>query len=479
MASIDTVAISLPLLQVSEDEKALIKFHLDRLSKFEQTNKVKEAYYEGKQRVKNLGISIPPALQDIETVVGWPGSTVDILEERLDWQGWVSEGGDLGLDEVYQANALDVDSALGQLDALIYGTAFIIVGSGYAGEPSPLITIESPRRVTGLWDARTRRLSSALSVDEFHPRTSQAMEVTLYLPDANITVSRDSGDWRVTDRDDHGLGRVLVAQMVNRPRASRVSGRSEISEAVISYTDQAVRTLLGMEVNREFYSAPQRYLLGADESSFKDMNGNQRTGWEAVMGRMLAIPRDEDGELPQIGQFSASSPAPYLEQVRGLSQLLAAEAAIPASYLGFVSDNPTSADAIRQAEARLIKRAERRQMIFGRTWREVGALALLVRDGEIPAQFNSVGVKWRDAATPTRSAAADEAVKLIGAGVLPADSPVTYDRIGLTPQEQRQVSSDKGRAGAQTRLTALAAAAKAARTDDNVIQLEARNGEGR
>lgn len=470
MASIDNVAISLPTLGVSDDDKDLIKFHLDRLAQYEQHNKVREAYFEGKQKLKNLGISIPPALADIETVVGWPGTTVEVLEERLDWQGWVSDSGDLfGLDEVYLDNGLDVDSALGQLDALIYGTGFIIVGTGYTGEPSPLITVESPRRVTGLWDARIRRLSSALSVDEIATNTKAASVVTLYKPEGDITLSRESGEWKVVDRNDHELGRTMVAQLVNRPRASALGGRSEISKAIMSYTDQAVRTLLGMEVNREFYSAPQRYLLGADESSFKDQNGNQRTGWEAVMGRMLAIPRDEDGELPTIGQFTASSPAPYLEQVRGLSQLVSAEAAIPSSYLGFISDNPTSADAIRQAEARLIKRAERRQMIFGRAWREVGALALLTRDGAIPDDYRSVGVKWRDAATPTRSAAADEAVKLIGAGVLPADSTVTYDRIGLSPQEQRQIASDKRKANAQSRLTALASAAQAARATNPAV----------
>lgn len=181
---------------------------------------------------------------------------------------------------------------------------------------------------------------------------------------------------------------------------------------------------------------------------------------------MLSIPLDDDGNKPEIGQFPASSPQPYLEQVRGLSQLVAAEAAIPSSYLGFVSDNPSSADAIRQAEARLVKRAERRQMIFGRTWREVGRLALLVRDGEVPDDFSSVGVKWRDAATPTRSAASDEATKLIGSGVLSPDSSVTYDRVGLSPQEQKRLDADKRKARASQRTSSLTEAASAVRQMD-------------
>ncbi|WP_166140839.1 phage portal protein [Nocardioides ochotonae] len=447
------VAIDLSTLRLTDDEADLIAEHLHTLARLRMGNLMRAAYYDGRQRVRHLGIAIPPALRNIEVVVGWPGTAVDALEERLDFQGWTStSGGDLfGLDEIFEDNGLAIDGALGHLDALIYGASFVILGAAYDDEPSPLITVESPLRVTGEWSGRLRRLTSAVSIDEVTD-AGDPQTITLYRPDYNVTATYRSGVWHVEDtegrpgRDPHRLGRVQVVPLVNRPRASRPWGRSEITRAVRSTTDQAVRTLLGMEVNREFYSAPQRYALGADESSFADADGNLRTGWELVMGRMLALPRDEDGELPQVGEFNAASPAPYLEQVRGLAQLLAAEAAIPATYLGFISDNPASADAIRAAEARLIKRAERRQVTFGRAWREVARLALLIREGHVPDGFNEVGVKWRDAATPTRAAAADEAVKLVAADILPADSEVTYDRLGLTPLEKRVLAADKRRA---------------------------------
>lgn len=464
--SIIPVAVALPSLTIGEDETRLINYHLNRLAAFNVKNKIHEAYFEGKVRLKNLGSAVPPDLQDIETVVGWPGTTVEVLDERLDWLGWHSDvGNDFGLGDIYLDNALDLEAGQGHLDGLIYGTYFVTVGSGYEGEPSPLITIESPKTMTGEWDGRIRRLSSALSIDgsDIDGRVNAA---TLYLPNENITLYVKDGQWKVEDRDEHNAGRVLVAQGVNRPRAGDTAGRSEITRPIRAYTDAAVRTMLGMEVHREFYQAPQRYALGVDGSAFADKDGNVKTGWEAVMGRMLALPRDEDGELPVVGQFAQSSPQPYLEQVRGLAQLVSGEAAIPSTYLGFYSENPTSADAIRAAEARLIKRAERRHASFGRTWREVGGLALLVRDGEIPEDYRTISAKWRDPATPTRSAAADEAVKLVGAGILPPDSTVTYDRLGLSPAEQRQLSSDKRRAGASDRLTALAAAAQAARTEE-------------
>jgi hypothetical protein len=470
------IALSLPTLAVSREESDLIDWHLDRLAKFNRANAIAEAYFEGRQRVRDLGISIPPSLRTIEVVVGWPGTTLEALEERLDWMGWTSSasGDPFGLDEVYLSNGLDVEASLLHVDALLYGVGYAIVGAGEPGEPNPLVTVESARNVTGAWDGRLRRLSSAVSVDD--SRDGHVTRVTLYLPDQNVRVGRPNrwSRWQVIDRDVHNLGRVQVVAFPNRPRASREGGRSEITRAVRAYTDTAVRTLLGMEVNREFYSAPQRYALGVDEGAFVKADGTAVTGWEAVMGRMLALPRDEDGELPQVGQFSPASPAPYLAQVEGLAKLLAAEAGIPADYLGVVSQgNPSSADAIRAMEARLVKRAERRQSTFGRGWREVAALSILVREGEIPAEFSAVGNRWRDAATPTRAAAADEAVKLVGAGILPPDSQVTLDRLGITPQEQRILESDRRRAQAQTRIAALGAAAEAARQTPGVADAEA------
>lgn len=156
------IALSLPTLALTRAEADLIDYHLNQLARYETHNALAAAYYEGRQRVKHLGISIPPSLRDIEVVVGWPGTVVDVLEERLDWLGWTSANGDdvLGLDDIARQNDLDVESGLGHLDALIYGLGFVVVGAGFEGEPQPLITVESPRTVTGEWDARIRRLSS-------------------------------------------------------------------------------------------------------------------------------------------------------------------------------------------------------------------------------------------------------------------------------------------------------------------------------
>ena len=271
----------------------------------------------------------------------------------------------------------------------------------------------------------------------------------LYREMDTVWLYEQSGEWRVDRVDDHELGRVPVAQFVNRPRASKTNGRSEITPAVRSLTDSAMRTLVGAEVAREFYAVPQRYLMGAPESFFLDEDGNPRGAWDAMMGKILAIERDEEtGDVPNVGSFAANSMSPFFEQLRELAKQVAAEGAVPNGYMGFSSDaNPSSADAIRMTENRLVKRAERRQAMFGKAWTEVARLILMVRDGRPFAALTdeelAIRPLWRDAATPTRAAAADEVVKMISAGVYTAQGDYALKRLGLSPMDREMLRRDR------------------------------------
>lgn len=396
----------------------------------------------------------------------------------MNWDQFTSAGDLMGLDEIYANNELDVEAPLAQLDALIAGTTFVTVGVGGDGEPDILVTAESPSDCTAIWDYRRRMEVAALS-RTVGPSGLVEME-TLYLPGKTIELERGrEGRMVVVRRHNTGRDRIPVARLVNRARTSRKGGRSELTGAVRYLTDAAVRTLLGMEVNREFYTTPQRWLMGADMSVFTDEDGNKVSAWEAVAGHMLSMPRPHDeetgeyGDLPQVGQFTAAPPEPYIAQVRAYSMLLAAEVGIPASYLGYATDNPASADAIRAGETRLIQRSLRRQRGFTQGWRRVAYNALLWRDGKVDLdKLAKIEPNWANPATPTPQAAADEATKLIGSGVLLPDSAVTYKRVGLTAIEQEQLTSEKRRARASRMVADLAAAAN----NSNVIDLASRRG---
>lgn len=451
-------------MSLSTPEERLVEQMSSKILRHRPRNIELENYFNGQNRLKDLRISIPPQLVNVETVAGWAGTTVQVLEERLDLEGFLGPE-ELGLDQIYRENDLDTEASMAHLDALVYGIGFIIVGKGDEGEADPLVTVESPKRMTAYYDTRLRRVTAA-----YADRGDEG--ATLYLPDVTIQLAVDGNRIFEIERDEHNLGRVPVARLVNRPHSGDPDGKSEITRAVRYYTDSAMRTMLGAEVAREFYSAPQRYALGVSEETFQDADGNPLNPWSVIQGRVLALPYNQDEEvMPQVGQFSANSTQPYFEQIKSLATMLAAETAIPASYLGFQTDNPASADAIRQMEARLVKRAERRQRVFGRAWTEVARLALLIRDGEIPEDAREIRPVWRDASTPTRAAAADEAVKLISSGVFLPDSRITYNRIGLTDADIEVLDREKEEQSAVSLVGQLARAAQQAEQDQTVADL--------
>ena len=235
-------------MSLSSDELGMIEHLVKKLGNHYRSNETKEHYYEGKQRLKDLNISVPPALKLVNSVVGWAGTAVDVLEERLDFEGYV--GDQFGLNDIYQANELDLESSLGHKDALIYGTGFDFVGKGLAGEPDPLITIESPKKATAIYDMRTRRVAAALLVNS--DDVGEITQGSLYLPNQTIYFEKVYKVFVETARDEHNLGRVPVAPLINNPRSGDPYGRSEITRAVRSYTDSAMRTLLGAEVVMDF-----------------------------------------------------------------------------------------------------------------------------------------------------------------------------------------------------------------------------------
>lgn len=443
------------LTGLSDAESDTLESLTDRIARHVGPNMVANAYYEAKHLLDSPGFTIPQEVANrLAPVTGVPGTVVDVLDERLDFLGWDDSGiGDLALDRVFDDNELDAEASMAHLDALIYGTSFARVGSLDGGE-SPLVTIHSPLTTTGMRDPVTRRLSAAWT--SLRVEDDRSVRGVLDLPDASITVELKDGRWVVVDRDDHLLGRVPVVQFVNRPRASRRGGRSEITPGIRSKTEDIMRAALGMNVNTMFYSIPQLMILGRGPDAFKDRDGNPVPGWKILAGHALALKKDDDGDVPTVHQLQVASPAPFIDQLREFRLQVASEAGMPADYFGIQAANPSSADAIQRSEARLVERARRRQVTFGRSWREVARLALLVRDGGLPDDFEQrVMPEWSEPKTETPAATADALAKLIGAGVLAADSEIVRKRLGLTPSERRILESEQRRTAGSSILDAL------------------------
>ncbi|MFJ3984436.1 phage portal protein [Streptomyces fungicidicus] len=446
----------LPLLTLSDDELALVNMLRADMLRDRWALQLRDAYFNGEQLVRDLGISIPPQLKGLHTVIGWPRVGVESLEERLDLEAfrWADGADSSELAEIAEANDLFDESSLAHLDALVYGREYLAVGSGDCGTDDcpPLISAESPLDMTLMWDARLRVGTAALrecAADSYIESGPEERMLVLYLPDQTVMcLPSESGGWEVVDRDIHNLGIVPVVRMANRQRTADRVGKSEITPEVMSITDAACRRLMGMEVAAEFFGAPQRYILGASESAFQDADGTAKSAWETYIGRVLALERDEDGNVPDVGQFAAHDPTGMTKIIDLYARIMSSQFGLPPHMLGYTTDNPASADAIRSTEAKLVKRSERRIRRFGAAWQQAMRLALWVRDGEPPDKARRIETVWRNPATPTVAAQVDATVKLVQAGVLPADSDVTLEMAGFTEAQRQRITVDRRRTAA-------------------------------
>jgi hypothetical protein len=433
----------LPLLALSDDESQLLTALRSDLLNQRFKLELLDAYFNGEQIVRDLGISIPPQLKGLHTVIGWPRIGVEALEQRLDLEAfrWADGSDATELEEIAEANDLFDEASLAHLDALTYGREYVTVGSGDAEGSPPLVTFESPLDMTLFWDARLRLATAALreSVED------GVRIATLYLPDQTVLAAETRDGWEVFDRDIHNLGMVPVLRMANRQRTADRIGRSEITPEVMSITDAACRRLMGIEVQAEFFGAPQRYILGASESAFQDAEGNAKSAWETYIGRVLALERDEDGAVPTVGAFAAHDPSGMTKIIDLYARIMSSQLSVPPHMLGYTSDNPASADAIRSSEGALIKKAERRIRRFGATHRDYMRLALWFRDGEPPPKERRIEAVWRNPATPTIAAQTDAAVKMVQAGILPADGDVVLEMAGLNEDQRKRVVAERRR----------------------------------
>jgi len=434
---------------------------------------VRDAYYDGKKRLDRYGISIPPQMRDLETVIGWPAKTCDVLASRLHLGGFVVPGqssADTGIEDIFAANSMSVEIPQAFVSTFIHGVSFVAVTGGDTsiGEPEVLIQTMSATEATGLWDGRRRRLAAALWMPVFDARSRKPQTAVLYLDDQVITLSKEYGGKWMAVRAPHKLGRVPVVPLRYRPRMGRPFGMSRISRAVISLTDQAVRTMLRTEVSAEFYSSPQRYMLGADESAFVGPDGQARTQWEAVLGKMLVIGRDDSDQIPTVGQFPQLSMQPHAEHLRSIAMMYCGETDIPPANVGIIHDNPSSADAIDAAWAGMVGVAELCQVELGSGLTEVAQLAVMTRDGlsSVPDELLRLRPKFRDASIPTKQAQTQSTVMQITAGVLRPDSEIALEQLGYDQTDIERIQSEHKRAVAGDRLAQLLSVAKTVSAPD-------------
>nr|DAF28171.1 MAG TPA: PORTAL PROTEIN [Caudoviricetes sp.] len=455
---------------LTEDDAALMARLVKQWQAKRARNALRRQYRDMQVNVAFLGASVPPYMRDqLDIVCGWPDKAVTSLASRCMWDGVTSPSGEedpLGAMSLLHANRFDL-LVPELVDAtLTYCCSFVVAlpGDPVAGDPDVVVTGADALWATGLWDVRRRGLEAGLLVDSADDNGKPTSVLLLTAEHVTRLALGDRG-WVAVARMDHSLGRVPMEPLPYRPALGRPFGRSRISREVMSITDRVVRAGFRTEVSSDLYAAPALLLLGADETMFQDAQGEKVPLWSWYMGRLKSLPKDEDGDKPDLQVIPQQNMEPFLAMKRALAAEFASATSLPISALGIVQDNPSSAEAIYAAKEDLVVEAMNTTRSIGYGLNRIVQDAICLRDGipvsEMGDEVRNLATRWRNPAMPSVVSQSDAMVKQIGAIPELAQTDVALEELGYSAEQIVRIRSQIKRAQAGGVLDRLLASTPA------------------
>lgn len=435
-------------------------------------------FYDGNEKIKDLGISLPEPINSLTIGTPWVSVAVDSLNGKIKFQGFAGKDEETAT-RISVENQLGLKAHAAHRDALIYGTCYLQAGYGNTelGEPKVMITAESPMHAYGEISPITRTMEEYIKVYE---KDHSSIEVLYMSRDKviHIELSMDSSDdsddnvWDILEscksiameekitlttksNDSNTLGYIPVVKMVNKPDSTLTKGQSEITTSMKQICADAIRAHASIVSMRESFSIPRAFLLGmlldkynqtghVNQDDITYMNDMiQGGGFEVpdinAPGGIIAVgptPVGDDKYItPELKQLQPGSVDGYIEQLRWYASLMSGATSIPVSMLGGpVTSNPPSAESLAASLSALSEKASLRSKAFGLAWSQVMLFAMKMYGVEEPELLR---VKWGSPSQSVTSSAsqADSVSKLVAAGVYDARSRAVYELLGLSEEE--------------------------------------------
>lgn len=328
--------------------------------------KLRYDQYAMKHYDYSLGITIPTAIREqYKSVLGWCTKAVDSLADRLIFRGFANDN--FEVNEIFQANNPDIffDSAV--LSSLIASCCFVYISKGEDGIPR--LQIIEASDATGVIDPITGLLIEGYAVLQRDNNAAPILEA--YFTDKEtIFYKGKEKPLSIPNK----TGRPLLVPIIHRADAVRPFGRSRITRSAMYYQRYAKRTLERADITAEFYSFPQKYVVGLSQDA------EPMDTWKATVSSMLQFTKDDEGGTPSLGQFNTSSMSPFTEQLRTAAAGFAGEMGLTLDDLGFVSDNPSSVEAIRASHEGLRLAGKKAQRSLGSGFLNVAYVSVCLRD---------------------------------------------------------------------------------------------------
>lgn len=351
--------------------------------------KVKKRYvfYDAHETIRDLGISTPPALRYFMSTLGWCAKGVDSLADRLSFKEFRND--DFELNQIFRANNQDilVDSMV--LESLIASCSFVFL---QPTDNYPKLQVLTADSATGVIDPVTFMLTEGYAVLEWDRTKTVKLREAYFIP-GEIHLFESGKEVSVTKTP---YKYIPLVPIIFRPSASRPFGHSRISRACMDYTASAIRTIKRSEIGAEFFSYPQKYVTGLSQDA------EPMKKWKATMSSLLTFTKDENGDHPILGQFTTQSMTPHLEQLRMFASLFAGEVGLTLNDMGFSTENPQSAEAIKASHDVLRLTADKAKSRYATNLINVGVVAASILNGKDidRASFVDTEVVWKPSFAP-------------------------------------------------------------------------------
>ena len=380
-----------------------IEYLREKLNTKQSRVRTRYEYYDMKHLAPDFGISTPPKLKGWMNCLGWCSKAVDSLADRLVFREFANDMFDMN--DVFAVNNPDVLFPSAVMGSLISSCDFIYLSTDETGFPR--MQVIDGGRATGIIDPITCMLTEGYAVLEVDAMGQPVIEAYFTPNETMILYQQKYMEQVIPNPAPYPL----LVPIIHRPDAVRPFGRSVISRACMSIVDSAMRTLKRSEIAAEFYSVPQKYVLGTSQDA------DRLEKWNAAMSAMLEITKDDQGDKPVVGQFQQQSMKPHADQIQMFASMFAAETGLTLDDLGFTTGNPSSSDAIRASHEDLRLKAKAAQRSFNSGILNAGYLAVCLRDKQeyTRSQFALAVPKWEPVFEPdsaSLSGIGDAAIKL-------------------------------------------------------------------
>jgi hypothetical protein len=340
-------------------------------------------------------------------------TVVDCVNDRLEI-GTISGDTKVAtakVQEIWSNNDLGIEAQEIHRMALVNGDAYVVAWPGADGEIE--IALNSPANMAMVYDVENpRKKLFAVKVWLSGDNTTR---MNIYGPDAvtkwstNSDTITEGSNWTHLETVDNPWGEVPVFHF----RTHRPFGRPEHLDAYDS--QDAINKLFNTHLYTvDYQGAPQRYALaatGADGGEVEDFAEG-----DTARENISAL-KNGPGEVwfmsgvSKMGQFEPADPASFWTPIKDVARSMASLTGTPLHYFEKTGNIP-SGNALRTAEAPLLKKVADREAAFGYAWRDLFRFCLKVE--EIKSE---VIVYWKPVESLDELERWDVTLKKINAGL--------------------------------------------------------------